>query len=246
MSGTIYQAAAGAMIQQMRLEMISNNLANVNTAGYKEDTPVFRLNTAESLAEEDTPAASLQPYAPPMTARINFSPGPLIQTGNALDIAIVGKGFYEVQTPDGPRYTRNGNFTVNNEGLLSTTEGWPVMGQGGELTIDGSRIEVNDQGDVYVDGEQVGTLRVVDFPDANVLKKAGNSLFASQGNMPGQPLEEGQAHTAQGFVESSNVDAIKTMTEMIETIRVFESYQRIIRTADEATEKTVNEVGRNV
>ncbi len=247
MSGTIYQAAAGALLQQMRLDLLSNNLANVNTSGFKADQPLFRMNPADSA----TPAAAatepgrITPYAPPMEARTNYDNGPLTRTGNSLDVAIVGKGFFEIQTPDGSRFTRKGNFTVNADGVLATAEGWPVLGQGGEIAIDEGAVTIGDQGEVFVDGDSVATIRVVDFPEPYNLVKTGDTLFMPAPGVQGQPVEEGDSQVAQGYVEASNVDAIRTMTEMIETLRVFEAYQRMIRTADEATAKTVNEVGRS-
>lgn len=247
MSGTIYQAAAGALLQQMRLDMLSNNLANVNTTGFKADLPVFRMESAGTATQSASPSAPgrLSPYAPPMEARTDFESGPLARTGNALDVAIVGKGFFEVQAPEGSRFTRKGNFTINEQGALATADGWPVMGQGGAITIDGNRVEISDQGEVYVDGEAVDTIRVVDFEEPYDLVKTGDTFFVPAPGVQPQTMEEGESQVAQGFVESSNVNAIRTMTDMIETMRVFESYQRIIRTADDATAKTVNEVGRS-
>lgn len=246
MSGTVYKAAAGALLQQMRLDMLSNNLANVNTAGYKADVPIFRV-TSENGALPAPAAETVSqptPYAPPMTVRTDFSSGPLAQTSNPLDVAIAGKGFFEVETPDGMRYTRKGNFTINEQGVLSTTEGYPVMGQAGAIGIDGSRVDISDEGDVFVDGDNVDTLRVVDFTQSERLKKVGDTLFVAENDMVPEDLEDGTIQVAQGFVEKSNVDAIRTMTDLIETMRVFEAYQRAIRSADEANAKTVSEVGK--
>lgn len=209
MSGTIYQAAAGALLQQMRLDMLSNNLANVNTTGYKADQPVFRMNDAQAAAQKRVGPGRIMPYAPPLSAGTDFTPGALAETGSDLDVAIVGQGFFEVQSPDGPRYTRNGSFSVNAQGLLSTAEGWPVLGQNGSITIDGSRVEISEQGDVYVDDASVGAIRLVDFPNPELLRKAGDTFFMAPEDMVSQPLEDGQALMAQGFVEASNVNAIK-------------------------------------
>jgi flagellar basal-body rod protein FlgG len=192
-----------------------------------------------------TEPGRITPYAPPMEARTNYDNGPLTRTGNSLDVAIVGKGFFEIQTPDGSRFTRKGNFTVNADGVLATAEGWPVLGEGGEIAIDEGVVEIGDQGEVFVDGDSVAMIRVVDFPEPYNLVKTGDTLFMPAPGIQSQPVEEGDSQVAQGYVEASNVDAIRTMTEMIETLRVFEAYQRMIRTADEATAKTVNEVGRS-
>ena len=246
MSGAIYQAAAGALLQQMRMEVLSNNLANINTTGYKADAPDFRVDTpGQSAATAPATPGRLSPYAPPMEARTDFSDGPNVRTGNPLDAAIVGDGFFAVQTPEGIRYTRNGSFTINASGLLSTSEGWPVMGQGGEIAIDGSRVEIGGEGDVSVDGQAVDTLQVVTFNQPQQLEKAGNTLFKAPQGVEGTPVEAGEVQVAQGFLEGSNVNAIRTMTDMIETMRVFESYQRVMRSVDETTAKTVAEVGRS-
>ena len=247
MSGTIYQAAAGALLQQMRLDMLSNNLANVNTSGFKSDQPIFRVYPGDTAtpAAATTEPGRISPYAPPMEARTNYDNGPLTRTGNSLDVAIVGKGFFEIQTPDGSRFTRKGNFTINADGVLATAEGWPVMGDGGEIAIDEGRVEIGDQGEVLVDGDSVAKIRVVDFPEPYNLEKTGDTLFKPAQGVEGQAVGEGDCQVSQGYLEASNVDAIRTMTEVIETMRVFEAYQRIIRTADDATAKTVNEVGRS-
>ncbi|MBT8340793.1 MAG: flagellar basal-body rod protein FlgF [Desulfatitalea sp.] len=246
MSGTIYQAAAGALLQQMRLDMLSNNLANVNTTGYKADQPVFRVNAVQPEAQKGLGPGRITSYAPPLSAGTDFTPGALAETGNDLDVAIVGQGFFEVQSPDGPRYTRNGSFAINDQGVLSTAEGWPVLGQNGPITIDGSRVEIGEQGDVYVDDESVGAIRLVDFPNTESLRKAGDAVFIAPEDVASQSLEDGQALMAQGFVETSNVNAIKTMTDVIETLRIFETYQRIIRHVDDTNAKAVSDVGKTV
>jgi flagellar basal-body rod protein FlgF len=242
MSGSIYKAAAGAIQQQIRLEAYANNLANVNTVAFKADQPVFRFDAPEIATETPPGGQRLSPYALPLEYVTNFEEGPIRQTGGPLDVAIEGKGFFEVQTPDGPQYTRNGRLSINADGVLSTSEGLPIMGQGGEIAIDGSRIEISPNGEISVDGNTVGVLKVVDFNDPSKLSKVGNSLFKDANNEAG-PVDAQTIHIVQGALEFSNVDAIRTMTEIIETLRVFETYQRVIRSADEATAKTVNEVG---
>ncbi len=242
MSGMIYKAGAGAILQQIRLETYANNLANVNTTGFKADQPVFRFDAPEIVCGSGDNAVRLSPYALPMEYVTNFEAGPLRETGGPMDVAIVGRGFFEVQTPDGPQYTRNGRLSINADGMLSTAEGLPIMGQGGEISIEGGRIDISEEGEVVVDGDSVGVLKVVDFNDPSGLKKVGNSLFSADNAKAGLVAAQGY-RIAQGALEASNVDAIRTMTEIIETLRVFETYQKVIRSADEATAKTINEVG---
>lgn len=244
MSGTIYKAASGALLMQQRLDVLSNNLANVSSVGYKADRPEFRIpdnEAATPTGTTDTP--TLSPYSPPMTFHVDFSPGAILQTSNPLDAAIQGAGFFEVRTDNGPQYTRKGNFSINEDGVLSTSDGWPVMGQGGEITIKQGRIDINENGEIYVDGELAGTLKIVDFDKPYELKKTGGNQFVPTND--NVVARDGENYAvSQGYVEASNVNAIRTMTEVIETMRMFESYQRVIRAADDATAKTVNDVGR--
>lgn len=244
MSGSIYKAGSGAILQQMRLDVYANNLANVNTVGFKADQPVFQMEEKESPTGPLNNPARLNPYAQPLEYKTNFDSGPLQQTGGQLDAAIVGTGFFEVQSPEGLQYTRSGRFSINDKGELSTPEGWPIMGQGGAISINGNSIDIGDDGQVLVDGDVVGVLRVVDFDDPSQLRKTGSTLFKADN--PSAGIKDAQAYRiSQGSLESSNVDAIRTMTEIIESMRVFETYQKVIRAADDATAKTVNEVGRN-
>ncbi len=243
MSGAIYKAGAGAILQQMRLDVYANNLANINTTGFKADQPTFRFDPADVPSETGGPPESISPYALPLEYVTRFDSGPLKTTGSPLDVAILGEGYFEIQTPDGARYTRNGHLTINEDGVLSTPQGWPVIGQGGEIAIDGSRIEVGEDGEISVDGEVVGALRVVAFDRPEMLQKSGDTLFHIP-NADAGMRDTDQYRIIQGSVEGSNVDAIRTMTEIIDTLRVFETYQKAIRSADEVTSKTVNQVGR--
>ncbi len=245
MSGSIYKAGSAAILQQMRLDVYANNLANVNTAGFKADQPVFRMEDAVQPENAEKSPAILSPYALPMAYVTNFESGALQRTGRQLDVSIAGKGFFEVQSPEGLRYTRSGRFAINADGVLSTPDGWPVMGQGGEIAIEGNRIVIGEEGELTVDGEVVGVLKVVDFENPHLLTKTGNTLFKA--NNPDAGLgDTNEARLSQGTLEMSNVNAVRTMTDMIETLRVFETYQKVMRAADDATAKTVNEVGRSV
>jgi flagellar basal-body rod protein FlgF len=243
MSGAIYKAGAGAILQQMRLDVYANNLANVNTAGFKADQPAFRFDVADAGQQPAALPEKLSPYALPLEYVTDFDTGPLHATGSPLDIALTGEGFLEVQSPDGIRYTRSGHLRINEDGVLSTTQGWPVMGQGGEVTINGGRIEISGNGEITVDGDVAGTLRVVAFDDPGQLQKTGDAMFTAPENGAGM-RDANDYRITQGAIEGSNVNAIRTMTEIIDTLRLFETYQKAIRSADDATAKTVNDVGR--
>jgi flagellar basal-body rod protein FlgF len=236
------------MVQQLRLEMIANNIANINTIGYKGEKAVFRVDAAESgtaLPEGGTGIQLLSPYAPPFYTVIDFSQGAVRQTGNPLDVAINGKGFLSIQTPDGVQYTRQGSFTLDPKGVLVTQDGYPVLGEGGSITIDNGQVAIGLDGSISVDGDTVGQLKLTQFDDEGMLKKAGHGRFTlSDPNAAGTASEE--TTISQGFLETANVNPVQAMTEMIETSRAFEAYQKVIQTADEATGKSISEVGRTI
>jgi flagellar basal-body rod protein FlgF len=248
MSGGMYLAAAGALVQQLRLEVLANNVANISTIGYKGDRSIFQIPEESEPQTFETPIEGIQtlsPYAPPFSTVIDFSQGAIRPTGNPLDVAINGSGFFSIQTPDGVQYTRQGNFTLNSEGVLITPDGYPVQGEGGEITLEGGTIEIDLQGNVYVDGDEVDRLQISDFTNPETLKKAGNGRFVgSDGTIAADRPEE--STVSQGYVETANVNPVRAMTEMIETSRAFEAYQKVIQSADEATSKSINDVGKTI
>ena len=245
MSGAIYQAASGALLQQMRLDVLSNNLANINTAGYKADKSAFRLMPEQATTNSAVAPGRLSPYAPPFEVGIDMADGSMVRTGNPLDVAIAGGGFFEVQGPNGPLYTRNGNFSLNEDGVLTTVQGYPVVGQGGDITLDAGEPIITSQGDISIDGAIVDTLKIVNIENATKLKKVGDTMFTVVDENT-EIIESTDFDIVQGSLESSNVDTIRTMTEMIETMRIFEAYQKAIRAVDDMTAKTVNDVGLTV
>ena len=247
MSGSIYMATSGAEVQRLRLQILSNNLANINTAGFKEDRAVFRIpgqglnpGTGESDPSSVSPASFSSVI--PMTTQTNYARGPIQRTGNPLDLAIESEGFFSVQTDQGVRYTRNGSFTINPEGVLSTHDGNPIIGEGGEITIDGSEVRFDGSGNVVVDGVVADKLKIVTISEPAALQKIGQSLFQlDETKGAEEPLEYGGVQ--QGFLEGSNVNAVKVMTELIEVQRGYESYQKMIKTMDEMASRVISGVG---
>lgn len=247
MSGGIYVAASGALLQQMRLDLLTNNLANVNSPGYKADKPIFRLpaEDANAASGNQSPVLrqSLSPYTPPFDSVIDLSAGPLKKTGNPLDVAIEGPAFFAVDTPDGEQYTRKGRFIVDADGNLTTSDGFAVLGEGGPISVNGSQVFIDEAGNVTADGKVVGQLKLVSFDLPEALNKTGDALFAANdSDNPPQPAED--VSLSQGYLELSNVNAVQTMTQLIETTRIFETYQRVIAAMDQADGKAVNDVGR--
>jgi flagellar basal-body rod protein FlgF len=248
MSGGMYLAAAGALVQHLRLEVLANNVANINTIGYKRDRSIFRIpeeNGSQTFETSIEGIQSLSPYAPPFSTVIDFSQGAIRKTGNPLDVAINGNGFFSVQTPTGVQYTRQGGFTLDSQGKLTTSDGFPVMGEGGEITLEEGVVEIDTQGSVLVDGDEVARLQITDFSNPETLKKAGNSRFVeTELSVVGQRPEN--TTLSQGYLETANVNPVLAMTEMIETSRAFEAYQKVIHSADEATSKSINDVGKTI
>jgi len=247
MSGSIYMATSGAEAQRIRLQILSNNLANINTTGFKEDRAVFRmpdegLNPDADPDETSGVSASRYTDAIPLTTHTDYSRGPLQRTDNPLDAAIDGEGFFSVQTDQGIRYTRNGAFTINPDGNLSTHDGDPILGEGGEIAIDGADVRFDGSGNVIVDGAVTDRLRIVKITEPTALKKIGKTLFQLDENIGAEePLEYGGVQ--QGFLEGSNVNAVKVMTELIEVQRGYESYQKMIQTMGEMASRVISGVG---
>ena len=239
MNRGIYVALSGTLAQQKRLDVLTNNLANVNTPGFKKDKAVFKM--ALPPAENQMPPFKDKVFVETNSVVTDFSTATHNQTGNPLDIAIDGDGFFEVMTPQGIRYTRDGGFKRNEIGELITAEGHQVMGDGGPIRIEGNEIKVDRDGNILVDGAPVGKLKVVDFPKPYPLKKEMENLYALPPSINAVPSN---AEIRQGFTESANVNVIGEMTSMIDVMRSYESYIKIMQSMDEATGKVINEVGR--
>ena len=239
MNSGLYAALTGNLTAMRRLDVVSNNLANANTAGFKQDRLAFQsllANNAPAAAQGDSPVMAGERFY------TDFSQGPLKQTGNSMDLAIEGDGFFVVQTASGPAYTRQGNFSRNAGGRLVNADGLEVQGAGGPITINGSSVDINVRGEISVDGVRVGALQIVDFPQPYALQKIGSSLFVPAAQVAPQPAAN--ARVSQGFVENSNVSVIKEMVQMIETSRYFETCQRVVQNYDNMTSKAANELGK--
>jgi flagellar basal-body rod protein FlgG len=240
-------ATSGAEAQRIRLQVLANNLANINTSGYKEDRTVFRVpdtNAESAAAGGDAPSATvvLGTGVIPMTSHTDFSHGPLQQTGNPLDLAVEGDGFFSIQTEQGVRYTRNGAFTISPEGLLATPDGDAVLGEGGEISIDGTEVRFDGEGNVIVDGRTIDRLRLVTIDEPGALRKIGQTLFElDEARGAAEPLTPGGVR--QGVLEGSNVNAVKVMTELIEVQRGYESYQKMIQTMGDMASRVISGVG---
>ncbi len=244
MNSGLYAAVSGSLASMRRLEVISNNLANINTPGYKKDAMSFESLLAGPVNPPSVPQnMTADPIMQKENVYIDFASGPTSQSGNPLDLALDGDGFFAVTTPDGTAYTRQGNFRTAGDGTLVTMDGYPVQGAGGAaVRIQGSRVEIDSKGGITVDGEQTGALAVVDFTKPYTLNKVGSALFMPAPNQA--PPQASNAQVQQGYIEGSNVESISEMVQMIETNRYFEACSKVIKGFDDMATKAANELGR--
>jgi flagellar basal-body rod protein FlgG len=241
-----FRTSASAMEGQAeRLAVLANNLANVSTTGFKADHVEFIQSLSSPRAAGPLSPGPAAPLSPPVLSRTRteFSSGPLRETGNALDLAIEGRGFFVVQTPGGVRLTRAGAFVRATDGTLSTPDGAKVLGEGRQpITLpEAGRIQVGVDGEIAADGAGVGRVLVVD-PKTARLVKAGATRFEAPADVDLTPAATPQVR--QGAIELSNVNAVLTLVEMMSALRVYESAQRAARSSDETLSRAVNDVGR--
>lgn len=239
----VYPVLSGALAQEKRLEIITNNLANLNTTGFKRDRAVFGVAPLSGAAASGSEASITE--VPPVFSTLDmvttdFTPGAVRSTGDPLDLAVDGEGFFVVETPNGPRYTRDGHFTLDTEGRLVSMSGYPVLGSGGAITLPVGTVAVDSDGRISVDRAEVDTVRVVQLSDPTRLRKVGDNVFEGGGQT--ETVVTGRVRP--GALESSNVNPVVEMTAMIEVMRLYEAAQRAIQTTDAVVGKAVNEVGR--
>ena len=231
------------MVLRRELAIIANNVANADTTGFK----VEGLLTRE---EDGAPARNLDA---PGWARFvlddgvarNFSQGALRLTSNPLDVGIDGQGFFKIQTAEGERYTRDGRFTLNATGQLTTQVGDPVLDAGGSpVTIDLSRgpVTINANGGVSQAGTTAGTLGVYRFDDLTQLEKDGSNLYRNVANT--QPQVAPDALVRQGMLEGSNVNSIFEITHLIEVQRAYDSVTRMMESTAELTNRSIQRLGQ--
>ena len=237
MDAAMYKALSGAIAQMRKLEVASQDLANVNTSGYKGQ----RLAFDEVLAARLPASTRSGGFVAIGDQRTNFSQGELQDTGNPFHLAIAGEGYFVVGTLRGERYTRSGGFTLSAEGTLITPQGEPLMGEGGPIQITGGEIKIGVDGTVHSENGEVGRLRIVRFRDSRQVAKEGGNLFRSGA----ANIEDIAApRVAQGNLEQSNVNAIDSMVSMIAIQRQFEAYERAMKLMDAATQKMIADAGR--
>jgi flagellar basal-body rod protein FlgF len=251
----LYSAVSGSMVQEKHLAALTNNLANATTVGFKGDTSVFYSVLQPIMAGpvqlSDTTEPSIQPinplqlqhaeHHPHVTFQTDFSQGALRETGNRLDFALEGRGLFVVASPQGERYTRQGTFSLNAEGVLVTQNGLPVQGEQGPIHVSGNQFEVDATGRVLAAGRVVDRLKIVAVPPAGALEKVGDTLFRLVN--PDTPMQEAAGVAVrQGNVELSNSQLVRLLGAVIQTSRAYEAYQRTVQIFDQTADRAVNDI----
>lgn len=242
----IYSSSAGMQPRMTRMEVVANNLANIDTTGYKRDNVFFQM-VKENVAAGGKDGS--QNAENDVHEQTDFSSGALKQTNNTLDLAVTGNAFFTVETPRGIRYTRNGNFNLTMDGTIVTNQGYPVLGTEGKIQLPDIQklvqgdLTIDEAGTINVDNKVVGKLRLAAFDDASSLKKDGSSMFITDTAEHSINTSDGSVAVKQGFLEESNVDAVEEMVTMIQLSRDFEADQKAIQSQDASLEKAMD-VGR--
>jgi flagellar basal-body rod protein FlgF len=232
MNRGLYTAATGMAATQRMLDVTANNLANVSTNAFKKDGLVFKDALERRMNANGRPIGEMSYGVMAAGEFTDFSAGMLTETGNPLDVAITdNKGAFKVQTPQGPRFTRDGAFRLNDQKELVTRDGYPVLdNQDQPINLDGSSIEISDQGVITVDGNETATLGVFD----GTLVKEGRNLYISNDAQASSTIPvRGKA------IEGSNVNAIGAMIQMITCQRAFEMSQKAVSQHDELTQRLI-------
>lgn len=227
MENSIYLGLSRQITLQTNLDIVANNIANVNTSGYRAQSPMFEEYLTDPRGNGD-PLSFVLDYG----QFSSTAPGAMTQTGNSFNVALNGPGFLTVQLPDGTlAYTRDGDFQKDQQGQLLTASGYPVVGAGGPITVpaDSTEFIVDERGVISDQTGQIGRLNIVEFENLQSLKPTGGNAYTSKD----QPVEAQKTTVAQGFLEGSNVQPVVETTRMIKILRQFQSVQRMLEAEHE-------------
>ena len=241
MDNAMYVTLSRQMVLHRELDIVANNIANADTAG-------FKLEDMMTRADQAAPAKTAGITAPVTfvmddgVAR-DFKQGALNATGAPLDLAIDGKGFFAVNTAGGPRYTRDGRFKLDETGKVVTQDGNAVQGGGGDIVLDPAKgpISIAENGVISQAGQKVGQVDVVMFDDLSALSKDGNNLFRNTTNV--QPQPSTSAKIRQGSLEGSNVQTLTQITRLIEINRAYESMTNIMTQTSDLSRRSIQRLG---
>lgn len=225
-----------------QLDVVANNMANINTSGFKNEALLFEeyvmpVASDKDFAYPDQPLSYTQDWA---TVH-DFATGAIMQTGGTFDVALQGDGFLTVQTPDGPRYTKNGELKLDNTGLLVTNNGNPVLSRGGEVRFGPEETDITfgEDGSILSSAGNKGELAIVRFDNPQILAREGNNLFSG-----GEPIQDRTTQVIHGFVERSNVSGITEMANMIRINRAYQSLAQIMKRQDDLRSQAIQTLGK--
>ncbi len=246
----LYASASSLLSLLHRQEALSHNLANINTPGFKQEIVVAQKGTTWALVQDwgngrYSPAIGGLTYVvEPAETEVDFRQGPLENTERPLDIAIVGDGFFRVQTPAGVRLTRDGTFHRDSAGNIVTADGYFLLGDNGPIRIGEGTPYIAADGSIYLPGQTTPVARIAlgRVADVAALQAEGDNLL-NPGNTPVEIVPATQTSLKQGFVEQSNVDVSGTVVSMMLALRSYEATQRTLRLQDEALQRVLD-VGR--
>jgi flagellar basal-body rod protein FlgG len=245
----LYIAGTGMMLQRRTMEVVTNNIANADTTGYKKDFLVSHSFDSVLIRRINDNATVLNraPHVGPLhlgtqvdQKHIDFDIGNLEVTERTSDLALIGDAFFVIETADGERYTKNGAFYIDSHGYLVDGHGNFLLGENGPIYVGGPNFSVSEQGGVWVNNQLVDIIRTVSFEDNQTLRKQGGSIFFATE----EPIESNPYLIRQGVLEASNVEVAREMVDMITLYRTYETNQRMITLIDESVGKAVNEIGR--
>lgn len=224
------------------MDVVANNIANMNTAGFKGEDMMFVEHLVKSRGGEKLLGTKLA-YARDIATLTNFTEGPMEKTGNPLDLAITGDGYFVVQTPQGERYTRNGRLKLDEGGQLVNEAGQPVLSSAGQpfiLAPEDTEITVSRDGTIATNNGNLGKLRVVRFENPQQLKRSAGGLFSSET----PPIDVDLPSITQGMLEGSNVQPIFEMAKMIDIHRTYDSVRNFLEREDERMRNMIREMAR--
>jgi len=246
MDSLTISAASGMRALMDTLNMSANNLANSSTNGFKSDKEFYGLYTsaeAQAAADAEGYLASTNPVV--QSQYTDFAQGMLVRTGNPLDLALNGKGFFAANGTSGPLYTRNGNFKLTPGGMLVTHEGYPLrtIEKIPIQTQSNSPLNITPEGEVQQDGVTLGTLEIVNFPDTKALSKQGNNYFRNE-DPKNQPVPIPETQVEQSKIEGSNVSTAGAAVRLVHVMRQFEMLQKAVTISGDMNKHAVEEVAR--
>lgn len=255
----LYTSASGMLTQWSRMDVVANNLANVNTAGYKKDVALVQAFPQILIHRtNDLYLIDKSPFKIDMRPEIGLlgtgaqveevrpiiSQGMLKQTEGELDVALNGDGFFTLEAPSGIFYSRDGSFKKDAQGYLVTNNGHYVLGLKGRIKLDAGKITISETGGVYLNNNLIDLLRITTFQNLKGLEKVGHNLWDAKN--AGIASQSNNFTTMQGYLEQANSNVVTEMVEMIKTFRVYEANQRMILAQDNTLDLAINKVAEPV